>query len=101
MEQRKIRDEKKLKSGIYFINGAIQESGPVPALILDYKGTGENQFIIQNKVFLKTLVKRAYFPDVFVAYWYFKNNKAWIYIYLENSLVSLWYIHLLTKYKYE
>lgn len=96
MKQILIRNKNLLSSGIYFIQGSIKEvSIPTPLLTLPYNDSDKKTFIINRKPELKYIVKKAGYPDVFVAYWFIDNGKAIVYICPEKGLVNEWYKYLL------
>lgn len=95
MEQRLIKNLNILEHGIYFIKGEIQESRPEVTLTLNYDNSSKSKFIKENKFYLKRMVEMSGFADVFVAYWYFKDGKAFVYICSEHKKVNSWFIHYL------
>ena len=97
MEQRVIRNLNFLEYGIYFVLNTIQASNPKSTLTLDYDYSDRSKFVKQNKFYLKRMVENAGFSDVFVAYWYFMNDKAYAYICVEHEVVKDWFFNYLYK----
>ena len=95
MKQILIRNLKLLNPGIYLIRGLIKQSIPEPLITLPFNGSDTHSFIKKYKPHLKAMIKRAGFPDVFVAYWFIDKGKAFVYLCPEHKEVNEWYRYLL------